>query len=95
MTSTLPNASTSGGKSINTSSSHSPLQQQQQTQIISPGFDSSSRRSGSHSNVVFASNRNNQSHRKQHRNGRRPRLVDEDAMAESVSLDMDSPRGVG
>lgn len=33
---------------------------------------------------IAASNRNNQSLKKQHKGGRRPRLADEDAYAESV-----------
>ena len=77
------NASTPGGKSLNISSSHSPLQQQQ-NQVVSPSFESSSRRSASHSTPIHASARNNQGNRKQHKNSRKPRLADEDAMAESV-----------
>lgn len=83
MNSAPSNASSSGGKSLNISSSHAPLQQQQ-NQTTSPSFDSGSRRSASHSNPVNASPRNNQGHKKQHKNSRRPRLADEDAMAESV-----------
>jgi hypothetical protein len=69
------------GKSVNVSS-HSPLQQ---NQVISPGFES--RRSASHTAPTHysASPRNNQGNRKQHKNSRKPRLADEDAMAESVS----------
>jgi hypothetical protein len=67
------NASTPGGKSVNVSSSHSPLQQQ------------NNRRSASSSAQSHSSPRNNQGNRKQHKNSRKPRLADEDAMAESVS----------
>lgn len=82
MTSAPPNASTSGGKSLNTAPSFAPAQQHH-TQVTSPGFESSSsRRSGSASN--HSSPRNNQNHKKQHRNSRKPKLADEDAMAESV-----------
>jgi hypothetical protein len=83
MTSAPPNGSTSGGKSLNISSSHSPLQQQHQAQITSPSFDS--RRSGHQSSPVQINARNNQGSRKQHKNSRRPRFADEDEMAESVS----------
>jgi|SRR6266536_1198928 len=83
MNSVPPNASTPGGKSLNTSSSHSPLQLQQ-NRVSSPSFESSSRRSGSHSSLIHTSGRNNQGQRKQHKNSRKPRLADEDAMAESV-----------
>ena len=84
MNSASSNASTPGGKSLNVSSSHSPLQQQQ-SQVVSPSFES--RRSASHSTPShsFPSPRNNQGNKKQHKNTRRPRLADEDAMAESVS----------
>lgn len=82
MTSAPPNASTSGGKSLNISS-HSPLQQHQ-AQITSPSFDSSSRRSHQ-SSPVHINARNNQGSRKQHKNSRKPRFADEDEMAESVS----------
>lgn len=83
MTSAPPNASTSSGKSLNISSSHthSPVQQQQVQQITSPGFES--RRSGG-SNPFYTSARNNQERKKQHKNSRKPQLADEDAMAESV-----------
>ena len=83
MTSVTPNTSTSGGKSLNTSS-HSPLQQQQ-SQIVSPTFES--RRSAGRSVPAHStpSPRNNQGNRRQHKNSRKPRLADEDAMAESVS----------
>ncbi len=85
MNSAPSNASTPGGKSPNISSSHSPIQQQQ-SQVVSPSFES--RRSASHSVVHHSSPsaRNNQGNRKQHKNSRKPRLADEDAMAESVSL---------
>jgi hypothetical protein len=76
------NASTPGGKSVNVSSSHSPLQQQN-NQVTSPSFES--RRSASSSAQSHSSPRNNQGNRKQHKNSRKPRLADEDAMAESVS----------
>jgi hypothetical protein len=76
------NASTTGGKSVNVSSSHSPLQQQN-NQVISPSFES--RRSASSSAQPYSSPRNNQGNRKQHKSSRKPRLADEDAMAESVS----------
>ncbi len=92
MNSLPSNTSTPGGKSLNISSSHSPLQQQQ-NQVISPGFESSSRRSASHSIPIHASARNNQGSRKQHKNSRKPRLADEDAMAESVR-DMQSVFGL-
>jgi len=84
MNSASSNASTPSGKSLNISSSHSPLQQQQ-SQVVSPSFES--RRSASHSTPShsFPSPRNNQGNRKQHKNSRKPRLADEDAMAESVS----------
>lgn len=75
-------ASSPGGKSLSTA--HNPTQQQQ-SQITSPSFESNTRRSGSQSSGVSAAARNNQSQRKQHRNSKKPRLADEDAMAESVS----------
>ncbi|RDW92408.1 hypothetical protein BP5796_01802 [Coleophoma crateriformis] len=78
MTSNPPNAALSGGK-LNTTSTHSPVQHQQS--VTSPGFESSSRRSGS--SITAALPRNGQSQRKQHKNARKPRLADEDAMAES------------
>ena len=84
MNSAPSNASLSGGKSLNTSATHSPVHQHQQPQIASPSFESSSRRSGSHSSSVAASARNNQSNKKQHKNSRKPRYMDEDDMAESV-----------
>jgi len=83
MTSAPPNALTSGGKSLNSSSSHSPLQQYQ-AQVTSPGFDSSSRRSSHQSSPIHTSARNNQSRKKQHKNSTKPRLANEDEMAESV-----------
>ncbi|KAK6608090.1 hypothetical protein H4I96_04325 [Botrytis cinerea] len=76
-------ASSPGGKSLNTA--HNPTQQQQ-SQIISPSFESNTRRSGSQSGGVSAAARNNQSQRKQHRNSKKPRLADEDAMAESAAM---------
>jgi hypothetical protein len=96
MNSGPPNASTSGGKSLNISSSHthSPLQQQQTQQLLSPGFESGSRRSSSYSSAIHASGRNNQGRRKQHKSSRRPQLVDEDAMAESVSTSMEKLRAL-
>jgi len=83
MNSASSNTSTPGGKSTN-GSSHSPLQQQQ-SQIVSPTFES--RRSAGHSVPAHStpSPRNNQGNRRQHKNSRKPRLADEDAMAESVS----------
>ncbi|KAI9048372.1 hypothetical protein LZ554_007208 [Drepanopeziza brunnea f. sp. 'monogermtubi'] len=88
-----PNVSSSGGKSLNISSSHSPTQPQN-NQIASPGFDSGSRRASSHSAPINASARNNQSNRKQHKNSRKPRLADEDVMAESgVMRNVNSRRG--
>ncbi|KAI6710570.1 hypothetical protein JHW43_006900 [Diplocarpon mali] len=78
------NASSAGGKLLNSSSSHSPLQQQN-NQSTSPGFESSSRRSAS-SFTTIAASRNNQGSKKQHRNSRKPRLADEDAMAESGAI---------
>ncbi|PVH71478.1 hypothetical protein DL98DRAFT_521024 [Cadophora sp. DSE1049] len=92
MNSALQNASSSGGKSLNISSSHSPLQQQNQSP--SPSFESGSRRSAGHSFPVNASPRNTQGHKKQHKNSRKPRLADEDAMAESgVMRNANSRRG--
>lgn len=89
MTSAPPNSlSGAGGKHINLSSTHSPVQQQQ-SQVTSPSFEGS-RRSASNSNQSNASPRNNQGQRKQHKNARRPRLANEDAMAESVSPDLQS-----
>jgi hypothetical protein len=85
MNSASSNTSTPGGKSANvSSSSHSPLQQQQ-SQVVSPTFES--RRSAGHSVPAHStpSPRNNQGNRRQHKNSRKPRLADEDAMAESVS----------
>jgi hypothetical protein len=84
MNSASANTSTAGGKSVNVSSSHSPLQQQQ-SQVVSPTFES--RRSAGHSVPAHStpSPRNNQGHRRQHKNSRKPRLADEDAMADSVS----------
>ncbi|PMD44786.1 hypothetical protein L207DRAFT_542369 [Hyaloscypha variabilis F] len=85
MNSAPSNASTPGGKSLNISSSHSPVQQQQ-NQVVSPSFES--RRSASHSvpHHSSPSARNNQGNRKQHKNSRKPRLADEDAMAESGAM---------
>ncbi|CZR69484.1 related to human transcription regulator Staf-5 [Phialocephala subalpina] len=85
MNSVPPNAlSSAGGKLINPSSSHSPIQHQQQ-QVTSPSFES--RRSASHSNQITGSPRNSQGQRNKHKNLRRPRLgVDEDAMAESGAM---------
>ncbi|KAE8444771.1 hypothetical protein EG329_014231 [Mollisiaceae sp. DMI_Dod_QoI] len=85
MTSAPPNSLTSWGKSLNLSSSHSPLQQQP-SQVTSPSSESSSRRSASNSSQTHASPRNIQGQRKQHKNSRRPRLADEDAMAESGAM---------
>ncbi|QSZ36860.1 hypothetical protein DSL72_006743 [Monilinia vaccinii-corymbosi] len=78
-------ASLPGGKSLNTTSSHTSTQQQQ-GQIASPSFESNIRRSGSHSSGIPAAARNNQGQRKQHRNSKKPRLADEDAMAESAAM---------
>ncbi|KAJ8067572.1 hypothetical protein OCU04_004912 [Sclerotinia nivalis] len=78
-------ASSPGGKSLNTASSHTPIQQQQ-SQTTPPSFDSNIRRSASHSTGIPAAARNNQSQRKQHRNSKKPRLADEDAMAESAAM---------
>ncbi|KAB8288501.1 hypothetical protein EYC80_010166 [Monilinia laxa] len=78
-------ASSPGGKSLNTASSHTSTQQQQ-GQITSPSFESNTRRSSSHSSGIPAAARNNQSQRKQHRNSKKPRLADEDAMAESAAM---------
>ncbi|KAF7861376.1 hypothetical protein EAF04_007941 [Stromatinia cepivora] len=78
-------ASSPGGKSLNTASSHIP-NQQQQSQTTPPSFESNTRRSGSHSTGIPAAARNNQSQRKQHRNSKKPRLADEDAMAESAAM---------
>ncbi|CAG8949914.1 hypothetical protein HYFRA_00004244 [Hymenoscyphus fraxineus] len=85
MNSASPNASNSGGKVINTSSSHSPLQQQH-AQITSPSFESGSRRSGQQSIPIHATSRNNQSHKKQHKNSKKSRFVDEDTMAETGAM---------
>ncbi|KAI9836228.1 MAG: hypothetical protein M1819_001565 [Sarea resinae] len=41
---------------------------------------------GSTSRTITSSARSNQSHRKQHRNQKRPRLADEDAIAESAAM---------
>ncbi|TVY83118.1 putative RING finger protein P8B7.23 [Lachnellula suecica] len=94
MTSAPPNASTSGGKSLNISSSHSPLQQHQhQAQITSPSFDSGSRRPSGQT-PTHASARNNQGAKKQHKGSRRPRFADEDEMAESGAMrNFNSRRG--
>jgi hypothetical protein len=83
MNSASSNTSTPGGKLANVSS-HSPLQQQQ-SQVVSPTFES--RRSAGHSVPAHStpSPRNNQGNRRQHKNSRKPRLADEDAMVESVS----------
>jgi hypothetical protein len=82
MTSMQPNPIL-GGK-LNSSSSHSPVQQQP-PQLNSPSFEASPRRSASNFSHVIQSGRNNQISRKQHKNQRRPRLADEDTMVESVS----------
>lgn len=83
MNSIPPNASSSGGKSVN-SSSYSPLQQHHQSQST-PGFESSSRRSGSQSSQTIAVPRNNQAQKKLHKSTRKPRFpADDDTMAESV-----------
>ncbi|CZS92005.1 hypothetical protein WAI453_000022 [Rhynchosporium graminicola] len=90
----LQNTSSSGGKSLNISSSHSPTQQQNQTP--SPGCESGSRRSTSSAIPINASPRNIQGHKKQHKSSRKPRLAgaDEDAMAESgVMRSQNSRRG--
>ncbi|ESZ94066.1 hypothetical protein SBOR_5542 [Sclerotinia borealis F-4128] len=85
--------SSSSGKSLNTTSSHTP-NQQQQGQTTSSSFESSTRRSGSHSSGVPSAARNNQTQRKQHRNSKKPRLADEDAMAESAAMrNVNSRRG--
>ncbi|CAD6444794.1 0911a4be-bd0f-4322-b642-7cfae0d2c70f [Sclerotinia trifoliorum] len=78
-------ASSPGGKSLNTASSHTPIQQQQ-SQTTPPTFDSNTRRFTSHSSGIPAAARNNQNQRKQHRNSKKPRLTDEDAMAESTAM---------
>lgn len=92
MTSIPPNASSSGGKSANTSS-YSPLQQHQ-SQGPSAGFESNSRRSGSHSSQTNASPRNNQAQKKLHKSTRKPTFpVDDDMMAESVSVDPVATQG--
>jgi hypothetical protein len=88
MTSALPTAFSSGGKALNnssSSSSHLPAQHHQ-TQPVAPSFESSSRRSGSHAVPAHGTVRNNQGNRRQHKNSRRPKLADEDAMAESVRV---------
>ncbi|KAH8820837.1 hypothetical protein F5884DRAFT_62224 [Xylogone sp. PMI_703] len=72
------------GKLLSTSS-HSPLQQQQ-SPAGSQSFEALSRRPGGQSNAPLASPRNNQNHKKQHKPSRRPRLADEDAMAEASAL---------
>lgn len=86
-------ASSPGGKSLNTTSSHTPIQQQ--GQITSPSFDNTRRSSSSstsaatrnnQSQSILAASRNNQNQRKQHRNSKKPRLADEDAMAESAAM---------
>jgi hypothetical protein len=84
MNSASSNALNSGGKAINSPSSHTPLQHQQQ-HTTSPGFESSSRRPSNQLGSVHATSRNNQANKKLHKNTRKPRLFqDEDAMAESV-----------
>ncbi|EPE35344.1 RING/U-box [Glarea lozoyensis ATCC 20868] len=86
MNSASSNALTSGGKVINSPSSHAPVQHQQ-SQTTSPAFESSSRRSSNQSGSVHATSRNNQTNKKQHKNSRKPRLFqDEDAMAESSAI---------
>ena len=81
MTSVPLNTSTSAGKSLNTAPSFTSTQH---GQVTSPGFESgSSRRSGGQASS-HQSPRNNQGQRKQHKSSRKPRLADEDAMAESV-----------
>jgi hypothetical protein len=81
MTSVPPNASTSGGKSLSTAPSFTSAQH---GQVTSPNFESSSSRRSIGQASNHSSPRNNQSQRKQHKNSRKPRLADEDAMAESV-----------
>ncbi|KAG0651921.1 putative RING finger [Hyphodiscus hymeniophilus] len=83
MTSAPQNASTSGGKSLNTAPSFNPAQH---GQVTSPGFESSSSRRASGQGSSHSSPRNTQGQRKQHKNSRKPRLADEDAMAESVAM---------
>lgn len=80
MTSTQPNPILSG--KANASSSHSPIQQQP-PQVTSSGFDANFRRTVGHSPQI-SFGRNNQTLRKQHKNQRRPRLADEDAMGEAI-----------
>jgi hypothetical protein len=70
------------GKSVYVSSSHSPLQQ---NQVISPGYESRRSASQTASTHSSAFPRNNQGNKKQHKNSRKPRFADEDTMAESVS----------
>lgn len=84
MTSAQPNISSTPGKSIHISSSHTPFQQQQQ--ITSPGVaeSSSSRRSSGTANQSFASPRNNQGKKKPNKNSKRPQLAGVETMAESV-----------
>ena len=83
MTSIPPNASTSGSKSLNTAPSFTSAQHGQATSL---GFGASSSRRASGQASNYASQRNNQGLRKQHKSSRKPRLADEDAMAESVRL---------
>lgn len=83
MNSAPSSASASGAKSLNLSSSF-PLAQQQNSQTGSPSCESGPRRAASHATPVNASPRNQQGNRKKHKNARKPRLADEDAMAESV-----------
>ena len=88
MTSAPPNnASTTSGKSLNTSShAHSPLQQSHQAS--SPAFESSLRRSSSsHPSIAQPSGRNNQGKKKAHKSSKRPQLAGEDMMAETVCME--------
>ncbi|PQE09732.1 ring finger domain protein [Rutstroemia sp. NJR-2017a BBW] len=90
------NASSSGGKSISTTSSPSYTASQQQSHTLSPSFESSARRSGSlSSGGAQIAGRNNQNQRKQHRNSRKPRYADEDAMAESRGTRRANIYGIG
>ncbi|KAG9246438.1 hypothetical protein BJ878DRAFT_497035 [Calycina marina] len=78
--------STSGGKSISISS-HGYTLQQQSHHLISPGFESASRRSSSvHQVPTHSSPRNSQGKKKAHRNLKRPQLASDEDMAETSTM---------
>lgn len=83
MTSIPPNIPSSAGKSLNTPSH--PSIQQNQSYSQPPFFESGSRRSSGQLTQPIATPRNNQAQRKQNKNSKKPRyLEDEDMMAETV-----------